>query len=318
MDSAVKLEEITKVYKGGTKALDSLSLEIERGKIFALLGPNGAGKTTLMRILTTQIAPTGGRAYVLGMDVEREGSRVRKKISYVPQETSVWSDITGYENLLIYTKLYGVPREARSRRIEEAYDIMGLKDAINKRVKDYSGGMIRRLEMACALITEPEILFLDEPTLGLDPAMRRSMWVALKKLRDEKGVTIFFTTHYMDEADMYADEMGIINKGKMAVKGSAEELKASVEKEKIAIKTKEVKRVYEHLRSMFGDVAIDGERVVVRTGDGERALAEIVGRIEGAESIALEKPALDDVFMKYTGARLDENNGNGRRRKHRD
>jgi len=318
VDSVVKLENIMKVYKGGTKALDSLSLEIEKGKIFALLGPNGAGKTTLMRILTTQIAPTSGRAYVLGMDVEREGSRVRKMISYVPQETSVWNDITGYENLLIYSKLYGVPREVRSRRIEEAYDTMGLKDAVNKRVKDYSGGMIRRLEMACALITAPEILFLDEPTLGLDPAMRRSMWAALKKLREEKGVTIFFNTHYMDEADMYADEIGIINKGKMAVKGSAEELKASVEKEKIAIKTKEVKRVYEHLRSMFGDVAIDGERVVVRTGDGERALAEIVGRIEGAESIALEKPALDDVFMKYTGTRLDENNGSGRRRKHRD
>jgi len=315
MDSAVKLEEITKVYKGGTKALDSLSLEIEKGKIFALLGPNGAGKTTLMRILTTQIAPTNGRAYVLGMDVEREGSRVRKMISYVPQETSVWGDITGYENLLIYSKLYGVPREARSRRIEEAYDTMGLKDAINKRVKDYSGGMIRRLEMACALITEPEILFLDEPTLGLDPGMRRNMWVALKKLREEKGVTIFFNTHYMDEADIYADEIGVINKGKIAVKGSAEELKASVEKEKIAIKTKEAQKVYDYMRSMFGDVSIDGERVVVRTKDGEKALAEIVGRIEGAESISLEKPTLDDVFMKYTGARLDESNG---RRKHHD
>ena len=189
MEYAVKTERLTKQYTGGTKALEALDLEVERGKVFALLGPNGAGKTTLMRILTTQIAPTSGRAYVFNMDVEQEGNRIRRVISYVPQETSVWSDITGYENLLIYSKLYGVPRDIRGKRIEDACGIMGLEDAINKRAKEYSGGMIRRLEMACALITEPRMLFLDQPTLGLDPSMRKNMWTALERLRREKDVT---------------------------------------------------------------------------------------------------------------------------------
>ena len=315
MEYAVKTEGLTKQYKGGTRALDSLDLEVEKGKVFALLGPNGAGKTTLMRILTTQIAPTSGRAYVFGMDVKEEGSRIRGMISYVPQETSVWSDITGYENLLIYSKLYGVPREIRAKRIREACNIMGLEGAINKRVKEYSGGMIRRLEMACALITEPQMLFLDEPTLGLDPSMRKNMWTALERLRREKDVTIFFNTHYMDEADLYSDEIGIINAGRIVARGRSEELKNRVEKERIIIKTREPEATRSRLGSSFDDVSVEGEDVVIRTKNGEKGLAELLGKISDAESISLEKPTLDDVFMKYAGTRMKEDREN-RRKKH--
>ncbi len=315
MNCAVKTERLTKQYAGGTKALDSLDLEVDRGEVFALLGPNGAGKTTLMRILTTQIAPTDGKAYVLGMDVEREGGRIRRRISYVPQETSVWGDITGYENLLIYSKLYGVPREIRAKRIADACSIMDLEEALNRRAKEYSGGMIRRLEMACALITEPEILFLDEPTLGLDPSMRKNMWTALERLREERDVTIFFNTHYMDEADLYSDEIGIINTGRIVVRGQPEELKDRVERERIIIRTREPEDARTRLNSLFDDVSVEGNSVVIRTENGERGLAELLGKITDADSIALEKPTLDDVFMKYAGVRMREN-GENRRRKH--
>jgi len=315
VDPAVRLEGLTKVYKGGTRALESLDLEVERGEIFALLGPNGAGKTTLMRILTTQIYPTGGRACVLGMDVEKEGGRVRRRISYVPRETSVWNDITGYENLLIYSKLYGVPRDVRNKRIADACSIMGLEGALNRRAKEYSGGTIRRLEMACALITEPEILFLDEPTLGLDPSMRKNMWTALERLREERDVTIFFNTHYMDEADLYSDEIGIINAGRIVARGQAEELKGSIERERIIIRTREPEDARTRLDSLFDDVSVEGNSVVIRTENGEGGLAELLGKITDADSIALEKPTLDDVFMKYAGVRMREN-GENRGRKH--
>jgi len=315
VNCAVKTERLTKQYAGGAKALDSLDLEVDRGEVFALLGPNGAGKTTLMRILTTQIAPTDGRSYVLGMDVEKEGGRIRRRISYVPQETSVWGDITGYENLLIYSKLYGVPREIRAKRIADACGIMDLEEALNRRTKEYSGGMIRRLEMACALITEPEILFLDEPTLGLDPSMRKKMWTALERLRKERDVTIFFNTHYMDEADLYSDEMGIINAGRIVARGEAEELKDRVEKERIIIRTREPEDARNRLSSLFDDIAVEGNSVIIRTENGERGLAELLGKITDADSISLEKPTLDDVFMKYAGVRM-RGNGENRRKKH--
>jgi len=171
-----------------------------------------------------------------------------------------------------------VPRDIRAKRIEDACGIMGLEDAINKRAKEYSGGMIRRLEMACALITEPRMLFLDEPTLGLDPSMRKNMWTALERLRREKDVTIFFNTHYMDEADLYSDEIGIINAGRIVARGRSDELKNRVEKERIIIRTRAPEATRSRLSSSFDDVSVEGENVVIRTKNGEKGLAELLGR----------------------------------------
>ncbi|MBS7618851.1 ATP-binding cassette domain-containing protein, partial [Candidatus Bathyarchaeota archaeon] len=214
VDFAVQAKNLVKVYNGKVKALDGVDLTVEASGTFALLGPNGAGKTTLMRILTTQLKPSTGEAYVFGLNVTRDGGKVRKLVSYVPQEMSVWTDISGYENLLIYAKIFGIPRLEREKMIDEALDIMGLNNVKGELVRTYSGGMVRRLEIACAMLVKPKIMFLDEPTIGLDPGARKIVWEKLNLFKKEYGVTIFFNTHYMDEADLYADDIAIIDRGK--------------------------------------------------------------------------------------------------------
>lgn len=184
-----------------------------------------------MRILTTQFKPTSGEASIFGFDVVRRDSEIRKIISYVPQETSVWTDISGYENLLIYAKIYGLPSSDRKKIIRDALEGMGMDTVANNLVKTYSGGMIRRLEMACAMLIRPKILFLDEPTLGLDPTARKAVWEKLISFKKEYDTTVFFNTHYMDEADLYSDEIAIINRGKMVKFGTADELKHSIRRD---------------------------------------------------------------------------------------
>jgi ABC-2 type transport system ATP-binding protein len=176
MDFAVEVDDLVKVYDGKVRALDGVNLKVKPGVAFALLGPNGAGKTTLIRILTTQLKPTSGEAHVFGLNVARDASKVRKLISYVPQEMSVWTDLTGYENLLIYAKIFGVPRLEREKVINEVLEAMDLTHVKDDLVRTYSGGMIRRLEIACAMLIKPRIMFLDEPTIGLDPAARKIVW----------------------------------------------------------------------------------------------------------------------------------------------
>lgn len=221
MEFAVDVRGLTKVYEGKVRALDGVDLRVEAGRVFALLGPNGAGKTTLMRILTTQLKPTSGEAYVFGLDVVRKNAQVRRLVGYVPQEMSVWTDISGYENLLIYAKIYRLPSSKRREIIQDALKKMGLSEVANDLVKTYSGGMIRRLETACTMLIKPKILFLDEPTIGLDPSARKAVWEELTSFKKEYGVTVFFNTHYMDEADLYSDEIAIINDGKIVKRGTA-------------------------------------------------------------------------------------------------
>jgi len=230
---AIEIKQLTKVYDGKVNALDGVDLTVKAAGIFALLGPNGSGKTTLMRVLTTQFRPTAGVARAFGYDVVKDDAMVRKIIGYVPQEMSVWTDITGYENLLIYAKIYGVPSSRRTKSIWDALQSMGLEDVAGGAVKKYSGGMIRRLEIACALLIKPKILFLDEPTLGLDPSARKAVWQSLEMFKKEYGTTVFFNTHYMDEADQYSDEVAIINRGKIVKSGTAGELKSSLHSEVI-------------------------------------------------------------------------------------
>ncbi|MBN2152359.1 MAG: ATP-binding cassette domain-containing protein [Candidatus Lokiarchaeota archaeon] len=219
VELAVEARNITKVFSGTVRALDGLSIGVEAGKVFAMLGPNGSGKTTLMRILTTQIKATSGMASVFGLDVSREGKRIRETISYVPQEMSVWTDITGYENMLVFSKIYGIPSSQRKGMIDDALAEMDLAEFADKLVRIYSGGMIRRLEIASALLIKPRLLFLDEPTIGLDPSARKIVWDKVLAFKKELGTTVFFNTHYMDEADAYADQITIISKGKEVASG---------------------------------------------------------------------------------------------------
>jgi len=288
---------------------------VEPGEAFALLGPNGAGKTTLMRILTTQLKPTAGEAYVFGLNVVRDGSKVRRLISYVPQEMSVWTDISGYENLLVYAKIFGIPSHERGKIIDEVLENMGLTQVKNELVRTYSGGMIRRLEIACAMLIKPKIMFLDEPTIGLDPAARKVVWERLGVFKEEYGVTIFFNTHYMDEADLYADDIAIINQGKIVARGTSEELKHSLGGEIVAFTLEKAvlkpELVQEFRKLSFvRDVFVENGSLNVFVDDAESTLSSLMNFLKSEgysiEKVSITKPTLDDVFLKYAGTRLEE------------
>jgi len=209
-------------------AVDRLDLEVRRGVIFGLLGPNGAGKTTTIKMLTTLLPPTSGSARVAGYDVAARPREVRRHIGYVPQLVSADGGLTGRENLTLSAKLYGIPRAERRERIGAALDFMGLAAAADQLVRTYSGGMIRRLELAQAMLHQPAVLFLDEPTVGLDPLARRAVWERLEELRSRRGTAILLTTHDMEEADTLCDELGIMHQGRVAALGTPEELKGRI------------------------------------------------------------------------------------------
>jgi len=307
---AIDVRQLSKLYNGGIKALDGLDLRVKAAKVFAFLGPNGSGKTTLMRILTTQIRPTSGSAYIFGLDTVKSGQEIRKIIGYVPQETSVWLDISGYENLLIYSKIYGVPSKMREKRIQDTLQSMGIEEVADRMVKSYSGGMVRRLEIACALLVGPRVLFLDEPTIGLDPSARKAVWENLISFKQEYGTTVFFNTHYMDEADLYSDEIAIIDKGRIVKSGTASELKQSLRSEIIQVYSHDRigGRVLKSIRDLaFVQGVIDNNsHLEIIVGDSETRLPLILDLLRG-EGISLErictaKPTLDDVFLNYAGA----------------
>lgn len=209
-------------------AVDSLTIRVETAEVFGLLGPNGAGKTTTIKMLTTLLPPTSGTAHVAGFDIVHQSSMVRRAIGYVPQLVSADGALTGYENLLIFAKLYDLPRRERRARVDGALAFMGLSDAAGKLVNQYSGGMIRRLEIAQSMLHRPPVLFLDEPTVGLDPLARGAVWEHILRLRDEHQTTIFCTTHLMEEADAYCSRVAIMHLGKVAALGSPADLKRAL------------------------------------------------------------------------------------------
>lgn len=213
---------------GSFTAVDGVDLSLQEGEIFGLLGPNGAGKTTLIKMLTTLLPPTSGEGRVAGFDIVKDANDVRRVIGYVPQLLSADGTLTGYENLLIFAKLFDLPLQQREARIARLLAMMGLEDAAGKLVKTYSGGMIRRLEIAQSVLHEPRVLFLDEPTVGLDPLARRSVWEHIRKLREELSTTILLTTHYMDEADDLCQRIAILHRGQVAAIDTPASLKASL------------------------------------------------------------------------------------------
>ncbi len=226
-DSVVVLHDLRKLY-GDFVAVDSINLSVEQGEVFGLLGPNGAGKSTTIKMLVTLLPPTRGTATVGGYDIVRRAGDVRRLIGYVPQALSADGNLTGLENLMVFAKLYDVPRSEQKIRVEEALDFMGLTDAARRMVSTYSGGMIRRLEIAQTLVHRPKVLFLDEPTIGLDPVARRAVWNHLDDLRREYGTTLFLTTHYMEEAQELCSRIAIMNLGKIVALDTPEGLIAGV------------------------------------------------------------------------------------------
>ena len=227
MTPVLETRELTRRF-GDVVAADRVSIDVEEGEVFGLLGPNGAGKTTVIKMLTTLLPPTSGTALVAGFDIRRQPNEVRRTIGYVPQMISVDGDLTGYENLRVFARLYEVPRREAGRRIDEALEMMGLADAGPRLVRTYSGGMIRRLEIAEAMLHRPPVLFLDEPTVGLDPLARDAVWSHIRGLRSEYGTTILLTTHYMDEADELCNRVAIMHLGSIAATGTPQQLKASL------------------------------------------------------------------------------------------
>ncbi len=213
---------------GKMTAVDNLNLEVEQGEIFGLLGPNGAGKSTVIKLLTTLLPLSGGRATLAGYDVTHQPTAVRRVIGYVPQALSADGTLTGYENLLVFAKLYEIPSSRRQRCIYESLAFMGLEDAAHRLVRTYSGGMIRKLEIAISSLHQPQILFLDEPTVGLDPLARAQVWQLIQQLCAESGTTIFLTTHFLDEADSLCNRVAIMQQGKEIITGTPDDLKASI------------------------------------------------------------------------------------------
>jgi ABC-2 type transport system ATP-binding protein len=223
----LETEQLTRRF-GPLTAVDSLTISVDAGEVFGLLGPNGAGKTTVIKMLTTLLPPTAGKARVAGFDIVKHSADVRRSIGYVPQLISADGTLTGYENLSIFAKLYDIPRAERKSRVQDALIFMGLVQAADKLVRDYSGGMIRRLEVAQSMLHRPRVLFLDEPTIGLDPIARNAVWEHIERLRIDYGTTIFLTTHLMEEADSLCNRVAIMHLGKVAAIGTPADLKATL------------------------------------------------------------------------------------------
>ena len=226
----LRTEHLTRRF-GELTAVDDLTISVDEGEIFGLLGPNGAGKSTAIKMMITLLPPTSGRATVGSFDLANNASKIRRLIGYVPQILSADGTLTGRENLMIFAKLYDIPKNDRAKRIDESLEFMGLKDSSNKLVRNYSGGMIRRLEIAQSMLHRPKVLFLDEPTIGLDPVGRRAVWDHIQKLRNNYDTTIFLTTHYMEEADKLCSRVAIMHLGKLAAMGAPATLKASIKNE---------------------------------------------------------------------------------------
>ncbi|RMH35505.1 MAG: ATP-binding cassette domain-containing protein [Nitrospirae bacterium] len=312
---AVDVVGLGKTYDGFT-AIRDISFSVQKGEIFGLLGPNGAGKSTTLRILITTLRPTTGRATIFGHDVIREATTVRRQIGYVPQERAIDRFLTGREHLELLGALYHLPKSVLKQRISELLKLVELDQHADRVAKTYSGGMKRKLDIACGLLPNPSVLFLDEPTLGLDVQSRLTIWEYVKRLRDQ-GMTIVMTTNYLDEADQLCDRLAIIDHGQIRIIGSPQELKAGLGGDGLTVTlehpTPEMLERLEHeIRSLscVRSVHARSQGVHVRIDAPEKALVAIMeaaSRIGGRiASVEYHRPRLDDVFMAYTGHPLEQ------------
>ena len=313
MEQAIEAEGLVKTYPKDVKALAGLSFAVTPGSVFALLGPNGAGKSTAVKILTTLTTPDAGRAVVAGTDVSAEPDRVRRTIGVVAQGSGVDIQATGRENLRLQGQIHGIRGRALEERAGELLERFGLAEAADRVARGYSGGMQRRLDIAMALVHDPAVLFLDEPTTGLDPEVRADMWSEIARLARERGKTVLLTTHYLEEADQLAERVAIVDRGQIVAEGSPEELKRELRGDAIHVDLDAdyngaVGRALGEL-ALVRDVTVDGRVLHARADDGARAVPLVLQALEthgvSVASVRVARPSLDDVYLKYTGRTFD-------------
>ena len=308
---AVYAEGLVRHFNGA-RAVDGVELRIPAGEIYGFLGPNGAGKSTTVRMLCTLLAPTGGRALVAGYDVATQPGQVRLRIGAALQEAALDPKQTGTELLRLQGRLYGMSSRELSRRMTELGDLIELGDALGRPIGTYSGGMKRRLDLAAALIHDPEVLFLDEPTTGLDPASRARVWAEIRRLNQQLGMTIFLTTQYLEEADELAHRVGIIDHGRIVTEGTPAELKRSVGSDVIVARVDgDAARVRQVVAAVPGVRSLEahGNELVIATSDGAAVISPVAVALAGSgvavRDLTLRTPTLDDVFLELTGTRID-------------
>jgi ABC-2 type transport system ATP-binding protein len=307
---AIVAEGLRKRYKA-VQALDGVSFAVREGEVFGLLGPNGAGKSTTVRVLTTLTRPDEGRAFVAGEDVVAHPGRVRRAIGYVAQDSGVDWEANGRENLLLQGRIHGVAGQPLRARIGELLELVGLEEAADRQARTYSGGMKRRLDVALGLVHKPSVLFLDEPTTGLDPEARAAMWVEVERLAAQEHLTILLTTHYLEEADRLAERVAIVSRGQIVVEGRPDELKAGLHGESVSVELRDVDgRLGEAAETVggidgAGEVHVEGETVRARVPNGAQAIPGILSALESrgfaVASVTTARPSLDDVYLHYTG-----------------
>ena len=308
----VKVEGLTKEF-GQLKAVDGVSFDVEEGEIFGFLGPNGAGKTTTINMLTTLLRASGGTAEIDGLDIHKNATEVRRRVGVVPQEYTADEDLTGLQNILLCADLYGIPRTNSKPHAMELLKLVELDDAADRKVSTYSGGMRRRLELACGLINYPKLLFLDEPTLGLDVQTRTAVWKYIKMLKEEYRMTLFLTTHYLEEADLLCDRIAIIDHGHIVRIGSPTELKASIGGDVIVVGvgesgpdiSDEIKKI-----PLVKDVKKSDHEYRIKSEVGEETSIQVIDLVRSmglhVTKISLTKPTLDEAYLEFTGHGLRE------------
>ena len=306
----VQVKNLSKVFDKEIVAVDNISFHVKEGEIFGFLGPNGAGKTTTIKVLTTLLQPTNGQVNIATFDVRKKPDSVRSSIGIVPQALTLDDDLKGMANLLLSAKLYHVPDKIAKERADELLKLVGLKDAAKRDVSTYSGGMRKRLELIIGLIHNPKVLFLDEPTLGLDIQTRSVIWDYLKKLNKENGLTIFITTHYLEEADLLCDRIAIIDQGKILVEDTPSNLKQKLGGDMIEISVDDNVKAKELISEFSAVEKIDmvGQKLRIKTKKGDEVLPLILEICKAnkinVKTVALSKPSLDELFLEYTGRSL--------------
>jgi ABC-2 type transport system ATP-binding protein len=310
VQTVIEAKGLVKKY-GDLEAVRGIDLDVHSGEIFGFLGPNGAGKSTTISMLCTLLTPTAGSASVAGINVVQDPAAVRQRIGLVFQDPSLDDQLTGRENLEFHAFIYSVPAAVRRQRIDEMLELLQLSDRASSQVRTYSGGMKRRLEIARGMLHQPQILFLDEPTLGLDPQTRKSIWTHLNELRSKKGVTIFMTTHYMDEAE-YCDRIAIIDRGRIVALGTPDELKAKVGGDVVTITSSQPDAAAREIEETLGVTPTrDNGALRMEVSDGKKFVPRLVRELTvPVDTVTMRRPSLDDVFLKLTGRAIrDEEAG---------